>query len=116
MDGIKTLGRSLLTILQTRLELLGTEIAEERARIAEILIYLAATFIAVFLATLFVAAWAIAAAWESSHRGLILGLATMALFVVAALCMAVALKKIDRHGRMFAVSVDQLKLDISSLK
>jgi uncharacterized membrane protein YqjE len=111
-DSLKVLGQSVLAILQTRLELLGTEIAEERVRIAEILLFFSATF----LACLFLAAWVIASAWDSSYRGVILGGVTVLLFVISAVFLWIAVRKVQGHGQVFAVSIDQIKADIASLQ
>jgi uncharacterized membrane protein YqjE len=115
-DSLKVLGQSVLAILQTRLELLGTEIAEERVRLAEILLYFSAIFLALFLACLFLAAWVIASAWDSSYRGVILGGVTVLLFVISAVFLWIAARKVGGHGQVFAVSIDQIKADIASLQ
>jgi hypothetical protein len=46
----------------------------------------------------------------------ILGGVTVLLFVISAVFLWIAARKVGGHGQVFAVSIDQIKADIASLQ
>ena len=111
---VKALAATLLAISRTRLELLSTEIDEERLRISSILVWtLVALFCAglgVVLATLFVVVFF----WDT-HRLLALGTLTLLFLFVAALACAVVIGKAKAKPRPFAASLAELSKDCEQL-
>jgi uncharacterized membrane protein YqjE len=99
-----------LVILQTRLELLATEVAEEKVRLGALLGYAAAAFFFLGFGAVFLALFLTVLLWDS-HRLLALGIFT-ALFLVIGLIAAAAVARIGRQGsRLFAASIAELAQD-----
>ena len=99
-----------LAILQTRLELLATEVQEEKLRLGSLLGFAAAAFFFVGFGAVMLALFLTVLLWDS-HRLLALGVFT-ALFLVIGLIAAAAAVRIGRQGsRLFAASIAELTQD-----
>lgn len=113
-ESLKTLAGSLVGIVHTRLELLSTDIAEERAHLTALLVLgLAALFFlgvgVVLLAILIAVAF-----WES-HRLSALGGLT-AFFLIAGAGLAwLAMHKARNKPRLFEASLAELSKDRQQL-
>ena len=109
-DSLKVLTATLITIAHTRLELLSTELEEERVRLSSMLVWtLVALFCAglgVVLATLFV----VLALWDT-HRLLALGIPASLFVLGAALAWLVVLGKARAKPRLLAASLAELSKD-----
>jgi len=107
---LRSAAAGALGILQTRLELLATEVAEEKVRLGALLAYAAAAFFFLGFGIVLLALFLTVLLWDS-HRLLALGVfATLflALGVVAALAAAAA----GRQGsRLFSASIAELAQD-----
>jgi uncharacterized membrane protein YqjE len=113
-DSLKVLAATLLAIAHTRLELLSTELEEERVRLSSMLVWtLVALFCAglgVVLATLFV----VLALWDT-HRLLALGIPAILFLLGAALAGLVVRGKARAKPRLFAASLTELSRDHKEL-
>jgi len=113
-DSLKVLMATLIAIAHTRLELLSTELEEERVRLSSMLVWtLAALFCAglgVVLATLFV----VLALWDT-HRLLALGIPAILFLLGAALAWLVVRGKARAKPRLFAASLTELSRDRKEL-
>ena len=113
-DSLKVLAATLLAIAHTRLELLSTELEEERVRLSSMLVWtLAALFcggLGVVLATLFV----VLALWDT-HRLLALGIPAILFLLGAALAWLVVRGKARAKPRLFAASLTELSRDRKEL-
>ncbi len=99
-----------LGILQTRLELLATEVAEEKVRLGSLLGFAAAAFFFLGFGAVLLALFLTVLLWDS-HRLLALGVFT-ALFLAFGLIAAMAAARIGRQGsRLFAASISELAQD-----
>ena len=99
-----------LGILQTRLELLATEVAEEKLRLGSLLGFAAAAFFFLGFGAVLLALFLTVLLWDS-HRLLALGVFT-ALFLAFGLIAALAVARIGRQGsRLFAASIAELAQD-----
>ena len=109
-DSVKVLAGALLAIAHTRLELLSTEIEEQRAWLGSMLVWtLVALFCAgvgVVLATLFV----VMALWDT-HRLLALGIPAILFLLGGALAWLILLGKARAKPRLFAASLGELSKD-----
>ena len=109
-DSVKVLAGTLLAIAHTRLELLSTEIEEQRAWLGSMLVWtLVALFCAgvgVVLATLFV----VMALWDT-HRLLALGIPAILFLLGGALAWLILLGKARAKPRLFAASLGELSKD-----
>ena len=99
-----------LGILQTRLELLATEVAEEKVRLGSLLGFAAAAFFFLGFGAVLLALFLTVLLWDS-HRLLALGVFT-ALFLAIGLIAAAVAARIGRQGtRLFAASIAELAQD-----
>lgn len=99
-----------LGILQTRLELLATELQEEKLRLGALLGYAAAAFFFLGFGAVLLALFLTVLLWDS-HRLLALGVFT-ALFLAIGIIAALAAARIGRQGtRLFAASISELAQD-----
>ena len=109
-DSLKVLTATLIVIAHTRLELLSTELEEERVRLSSMLVWtLVALFCAglgVVLATLFV----VLVLWDT-HRLLALGIPAILFILGAALAWQVVRGKARAKPRLFAASLTELSKD-----
>lgn len=114
LDSLANLAATLLAIVHTRLDLLSSDLEEERAHLFALVIAgLAALFcigLGVVLATFLV----VVVFWDS-HRLLALGLLS-GFFLVAGLAMAgYAMHKTRTKPRLFAASLSELSKDRQQL-
>ncbi len=99
-----------LGILQTRLELLATEVEEEKIRLGTLLGYAAVAFFFLGFGIVLLALFLTVLLWDS-HRLLALGVFT-ALFLAVGVIAALAAASIGRQGsRLFAASISELAQD-----
>lgn len=107
---MKTLGATLTAILQNRLELLSTDIAEERARLGSILLLsLVALFclgVGVLLLTLLI----VVLFWDT-HRLAALGGLTLLFLAAGGWVGAIALQRLRNKPRLFEASIAELARD-----
>jgi uncharacterized membrane protein YqjE len=104
-----------LGILQTRLELLATEVQEEKLRLGSLLAYAAAAFFFLGFGALLLALFLTVLLWDS-HRLLALGIFT-AVFLAIGLIAALAAARVGRQGsRLFAASISELAQDREMLR
>lgn len=104
-----------LGILQTRLELLATEVQEEKIRLGSLLAYAAAAFFFLGFGAVLLALFLTVLLWDS-HRLLALGIFT-AVFLAIGLIAALAAARLGRQGsRLFAASISELAQDREMLR
>ena len=115
LDSLKGLLRSAIALVQTRLQILGTELEEQRAiLLREVLLAVMAAFClgsgAVFTALFFVIYY-----WDS-HRLIVVGLFAVFFFLASAAVLA-ALRAITRdRPRTFSTTIEELGKDRDSLQ
>jgi uncharacterized membrane protein YqjE len=115
VDSLSRLGRTALGMLRTRLELLGTEIEEERIRFARLGLAVAAIAFCLQMAVLLLVAFLVVLLWET-HRLATLG-ALAALFLAAGVVgMLVLKRRLARRPKMFASSLGEFLKDEERLK
>lgn len=110
MESLQRMAETLLAILQTRLELLSSEIEEERLRIGQILLYGSIALFFSGLAIVLLMAFILALFWDD-HRLLVLG-GFAALFFVAGLLAWDTVRRVARERpKLFSVSLAELADD-----
>jgi uncharacterized membrane protein YqjE len=115
VDSLSRLGRSALGMLRTRLEILGTEIEEERIRFARLALAVAAIAFCLQMAVLLFVAFLVVFLWDT-HRLATLG-AFAAFFFAAGVVGALVLKRsLARRPKMFASSLGEFLKDEERLK
>lgn len=114
MASLKRLTGTLLVILQARLELLSSEMEEERVRIEQILLYGSIVLFFTGLAIMLLTAFFVVLLWDE-HRLLVLGGFSASFFLVALLALA-GLRRVAREKcKLFSVSLAELASDRDSL-
>lgn len=109
-ESLKTLSVSLVGVVHTRLELLSTDIAEEREHLITLLLLMQLALFFLGMGVLLLALMIVVAFWES-HRLLVLGGLT-GLFLLASVGVAwLAMHKTRTRPRLFAASLAELSKD-----
>jgi uncharacterized membrane protein YqjE len=115
VDSLSRLGRTALGVLRTRLEILGTEIEEERIRFARLALAVAAIAFCLQMAVLLFVVFLVVFLWET-HRLATLG-AFAAFFLAAGVVGILVLKRrLARRPKMFASSLGEFLKDEERLK
>ena len=116
LDSLKDLGRTVVDILHTRVDLLVMEIAEEQARLAELVLIAALSLLCFFLSVVFVAFLVVVAFWDTPYRILATGIIAVALFAVGCVLGMIFVKKAKTKPRLFSESLDELGADLERLR
>jgi uncharacterized membrane protein YqjE len=114
LASLKTLTLTLVDVLQTRLELLSSDVAEERAHLTAILI---STMVALFclgVGVVLLAILIVVLFWES-HRIVTLALLTAVFLAAGAGLWGVAMHKLRNKPRLFEASIGELAKDRDQL-
>jgi len=114
LTSLKTLALTLVDVLQTRLELLSSDVAEERAHLTAILI---STMVALFclgVGVVLLAILIVVLFWES-HRIVTLALLTAVFLAAGAGLWGVAMHKLRNKPRLFEASIGELTKDRDQL-
>ena len=113
-DSLKTLLATFLAIGRTRLELLSTELEEERLRLSSMLLW---TLIALFCAgigAVMVTLFVVVLLWDT-NRLLALGVPSFLFLLGAALSWRVVVIKARTKPRLFSSSLAELSKDSEQL-
>jgi len=109
-ESLKALSVSLVGVVHTRLELLSTDIAEEREHLITLLLLMQLALFFLGVGILLLALMIVVAFWES-HRLLVLGGLT-GLFLLASVGVGwLAMHKTRTRPRLFAASLAELSKD-----
>lgn len=103
-----------LALLQTRLELLTTEVEEERLRIGAIVRYAVAAFFFLGFGVILLAMTLTVLLWDS-HRLLALACFTGVFFLFGLLALYAAQRRVRAGSKMFAASLAELAQDREAL-
>jgi uncharacterized membrane protein YqjE len=114
IGSLRSLAATLVAMAHTRLELVGTELREEFARLGAVLLW---GYLALFFATVAVVVLTLALAvlW-SEHRLLVLGLAGALFLALAVLAARAAVGLARRKPRLFEASLTELEQDHRELR
>jgi uncharacterized membrane protein YqjE len=103
-----------VTLLHNRLEILGVELAEERARLISLLAYGGAAFLCIAAGLIFLSIFLTVLLWDS-NRVLALGVFS-ALFLAAGIASLMLAMSLARSGsKLFSVSLAELRRDRETL-
>lgn len=110
LASLRRLAATLVAVFQTRLELLATEVEEERTRLGRLLLLGAAAAFFLALGMLTLTLFVIVLFWDT-HRLLVTGLLA-ALYLGAGLAIAFAARREAlARPRLFAASLSELAKD-----
>jgi uncharacterized membrane protein YqjE len=103
-----------VTLLHNRLELLGVELAEERARLLSLLAYGGAAFLCLATGLIFLAIFFTVLMWDN-NRLLALGVFS-ALFLGAGIASLMLARSLAKSGsKLFSASLAELRKDNQAL-
>ena len=111
---LKALSANLLGIVQTRLELLSTDIAEERERIVTLVVLALGALFSIGIGVVLLAILVVVALWESNRLAALGGMIVFFLMSGAVIGW-IALKKLSSHPRPFDASISELAKDRQEL-
>ncbi len=107
---LRSYAADAIGILQTRLELLATEIAEEKLRLGSFLGYAAVAFFFLGFGAVMLALLLTVLLWDS-HRLLALGMFTALFLAIGIIAALVAARHRRQASRLFAASISELEQD-----
>jgi uncharacterized membrane protein YqjE len=110
LHSLRRLVATLLAIGEARLELLSTELEEEFARIASLLLVACLALFFVGLGVVFAAFFIVIYFWDD-NRLLAVGLLTAFFVIGAAIAGNTLRKQLNERPRFFAASIDELRKD-----
>lgn len=114
LQSLRNLGATLVAMLQTRLELLATDLEEERTRLLQILFWAAAALFFFGVAVLILALLVVLLLWEERRVGAIIALS--AIFFVVGVGLAIGVRnRLRVRSRLFASNVEELARDQEEL-
>lgn len=111
---LKALSSNLLAIIQTRLELLSTDVAEERERLLKLLVMVLVALFCLGVGVLLLALLIVIALWESHRLYALAGMIAFFLIVGASVGW-MALQKSRSQPRLFDASINELAKDRQDL-
>lgn len=114
LQSLRNLGATLVAVLRTRLELLATDLEEERTRLLQILLWAAGALFFFGVGVLILALLAVLLLWEERRVGAIIALAAVFLLIGAGLVIS-ARNRMRARSRIFASSVQELSRDREEL-
>lgn len=115
LASLRSLARSLVEVLRTRLELLSLDLEEARLRFLSLLLLGALAFLGLSLGLVVASFWLVAAFWDTSHRLLVLGLLTGFFLGGGALALLLLAWRARRGPKIFAATLEELRQDRDAL-
>lgn len=114
LRSLRNLAATLVALLQTRLELLVTEIEEERLRLLQLLFWAAGALLFFAIGALLVTLLVVVLFWDSHRIAAIVVLA--AVFLAAGIAMAIGVRnRLHARSRLFSTSLGELAKDKDQL-
>lgn len=114
LASLKTLTLTLVDVVQTRLELLSSDVAEERAQLTAILMSALVALFCVGVGVVLLAILIVVMFWES-HRIVTLSLLTAVFLATGTGLWLLALHKLRNKPRLFDASIGELAKDRDQL-
>jgi uncharacterized membrane protein YqjE len=109
-NSIRTITSTLLAIVQTRAELLSTELEEERIRLTSMLAWTLGMLFCAGLGVIFATLLFVLALWDE-HRLLAVGISALLFLLAAAFAWYVVLGKAQAKPKLFSASLAELAKD-----
>jgi uncharacterized membrane protein YqjE len=114
LASLKTLTLTLVDVVQTRLELLSTDVAEERVRLTTVLISAMVALFCIGVGVVLLAILIVVVFWDS-YRVVTLGLLTAIFLASGAGLWGLAMHKLRSKPRLFDASISELAKDRDEL-
>jgi len=110
LQSLRNLATTLVALLQNRLELLATDLEEERIRLLQLLFWAAAALFFFALGVLMITVLVVLLVWESHRFAGIVVLAVVFLAIGVGLAIVVR-NRMHLRSRLFSASLDELAKD-----
>ena len=110
VDSLTATAATMVAIVHTRLDLLSTDLEEEREHFVSLTLFALGAFFCLGVGVVLLASLLVFAVWDS-YRLLALGLLAVTFLGAGGGAIAVALKKIKAKPRLFSASLSELRKD-----
>jgi len=110
LGSVRELARTLLSFAETRARIAATELEEQVARLAEILVWAAAALFFAGVAVVFAAILIVLLFWDA-NRALAAGLLAALFFGIAGASALVARARLRERPKFLAATLAELKQD-----
>lgn len=110
VDSLTATAATVVAIVHTRLDLLSTDLEEEREHFVSLTLFALGAFFCLGVGVVLLASLLVFAVWDS-YRLLALGLLAVTFLGAGGGAIAVALKKIKAKPRLFSASLSELRKD-----
>ena len=114
LASLRRLGATTVELLYTRLELVATELEEERNRILRLLMLITAAVFFLTLGIILLTVLIIIVAWDT-HRVLAAGVLAGAYLVIGGIFALTAHNALKTHAKLFAATLAELRKDRDEL-
>jgi uncharacterized membrane protein YqjE len=112
---LRTFWRAMLATLQTRLDLLTTELGEAAFRLLYLVIAVAIAILFLHTAFFFFMLWLLALVWDTHYRLWVIGGITGLYLLVGLIALFTARNMIFHRPRFLGQTMDELKRDVEGL-
>lgn len=112
-ESIKKLGATAIALTYTRLEILATELEEEKLRVVQLLLITAVTFLCFTLGAALLILFLVILFWET-HKIIVLGILA-ALFLILGVILLYVLRRKATKPKLFSSSLSELAKDHEQL-
>lgn len=110
VDSLTATAASVVAIVHTRLDLLSTDLEEEREHFVTLTLFALGAFFCLGVGVVLMASLLVFSVWDS-HRLLALGILSAIFMATGVGAITVALKKIKEKPRLFSASLTELRKD-----
>jgi uncharacterized membrane protein YqjE len=110
LQSLRNLATTLVALLQNRLELLVTDLEEERIRLLQVLFWAAGALFFFALGVLMITMFVVLLLWDSHRLAGIIVLAAVFLAIGVGLAIGVY-SRMHMRSRLFSASLDELAKD-----
>jgi len=110
VDSLTATAATMVAIVHTRLDLLSTDLEEEREHFVALTLFALGAFFCLGVGVVLMASLLVFAVWDS-HRLLALGALAVTFLTAGGFAIMVALKKIKAKPRLFSASLAELRKD-----
>lgn len=110
VDSLTATAATVVAIVHTRLDLLSTDLEEEREHFVSLTLVALGAFFCLGVGVVLMASLLVFSVWDS-HRLLALGILAAVFLGAGVGAIAVALKKVKAKPRLFSASLTELRKD-----
>jgi len=114
LQSLRNFAATLVALLRTRLDLLATELEEERLRLARALLWGCVALVFLVLGVVMLTFFVVALFWDT-HRVLVSGLLALIYLAIGVAAALVARSRAQARSKLFSASLAELTRDREQL-